>query len=104
MKNNEKFIRQGDVLLRKSDKIPLEAKKTETKTVAEGEATGHNHKFQGQVLIYETGSGQKFVDAKEELELIHQEHKTIQIPKGIYEVIKEQEFDPFLLEIQKVND
>jgi hypothetical protein len=104
MKNNTKIIRHGDVLLRAKDKIPEGAKKLGTKIVAEGEATGHNHKFQGQVSIYETEQGQKFVYAKEELQLVHQEHKMVQVPAGIYEVIQEQEFDPFQSEIQKVRD
>jgi hypothetical protein len=104
MKNNKKIIRHGDVLLRESNKIPTGTKQLRTKIVAEGEATGHNHKFQGQVLIYETEQGQKFVDAKEELQLTHQEHKTIHVPAGIYEVIQEQEFDPFQSEIQRVRD
>ena len=39
--------------------------------------------------------GHKYVNAKSELELVHEEHNTIQIPIGKYVLFQEREFDLF---------
>jgi len=92
-------LRHGDLLL-KSDEdivIPKGSKSLKTDVLAEGEATGHTHRLVGQAQILEheaaDGTVEKFVDAKQDSQLVHQEHNTIDIPKGVYRVVQEREFD-----------
>lgn len=89
------LYRQGDVLLKKIDVLP-DNLKPKDKILAYGEVTGHNHKFTSeQVLVFEDVKHQQFVDVKEEAILEHEEHKHITIPKGLYEVVIQREFDIF---------
>ena len=97
------MYRQGDVLLVKVDEAHIEkaelVSKQQSIVLARGEATGHVHLAES-------------VEAGEELELLqrnrdqylrvpgmfivrHQEHASLQIPKGIYQVIRQQEYSDF---------
>jgi len=86
------IIRQGDVLLKKVEKIPKGLKKRDDKTVALGELTGHHHTFSGQVCVFGEMGKRQFVDVQQQSVLEHQEHKNIVVPKGKYEVIIQREF------------
>lgn len=93
------LLRHGDLLLSSIAKadLPKGSKSLKTDVLAEGEATGHMHRLVGnaQILEFKTENGtvEKFVEAKQESELVHEEHNTIQIPKGVYKVVQEREFD-----------
>lgn len=94
--------RQGDVLVRHVEELPDGARKIkrdEGKVVlAYGEATGHAH------AIAERGAELYEVEALEVrflqilcadgVELAHQEHDTIGLPPGIYEVRRQREYSP----------
>jgi hypothetical protein len=93
MKNNKNQYRQGDVLLRRIDKIPANKKQTKP-TLALGETTGHHHTFEGGATCYadDEVSLAEFVRVDEALaNLTHQEHATIPIPKGNYEKLYQVE-------------
>ncbi len=107
----EKFyIRQGDILFeRVESKIRKEKEelkneiltKIESKTVALGELTGHHHSFQktDQVMLYKTVSNDVPTQAsvlENGPNLSHQEHLSIQFPKGEYVITREQSYNPFL--------
>ena len=97
------LLRHGDLLLKTITTLPKNAKKINTDTLQEGEVTGHKHRLQGnfEILIQ---NGQKFVNAKSQLELVHEEHNTIQIPIGMYVLVQEREFDLFDLFEREVYD
>ena len=78
-------------------------KKIHTDTLQEGEVTGHKHRLQGDFEIL-SQNNQKFVNAKSQLELVHEEHNTIQIPIGMYVLVQEREFDIFEQMSQEVFD
>ena len=78
-------------------------KKIHTDTLQEGEVTGHRHRLQGDFEIL-SQNDQKFVNAKSQLELVHEEHNTIQIPIGMYVLVQEREFDLFDLFEREVYD
>lgn len=101
MKNE--ILRHGDLLLIPCEKIPDEAKKLNTLTIALGEVTGHHHTLNGDCLVYELDKT-KYIQANQESVLEHQEHKTIPIEKGFYKLVIEQEFDPFSSLIRRVRD
>ncbi len=98
--------RQGDVMVRQIAAIPASAKEEKPKdgrvVLAYGEVTGHAHAFYGGRVHYfmETGSGgvaaKAFIrvagDAPAELK--HEEHGTIAVPPGDYEVVRQREYSP----------
>lgn len=112
---------QGDVDIREIDKIPESAKLLDTKTLMYGEATGHHHTFNGHVLVYEPTENetltvrngekrpiQKYVNVLKDSKLVHQEHdqKTQGqlIPKGVYAILQEREWDVLENQIRAVMD
>ncbi len=105
-----KFIRHGDILLRKISDKPKEIEHKKEMTIALGEITGHHHTlFQphpeviaGALKYLE--NDKKFLSVLGDMELRHQEHSTLQISEGTYEITIEREFDPFKDELRKVID
>lgn len=109
VKSMPKMYRQGDVLLVKVEELPKKARKSKTDIVLRGEATGHAHRlvdgtiyrFRGEITRGEAAGGshvvtwleQMFVTAKKGTSLVHDEHDPIQIEPGVYEVIRQREFD-----------
>jgi len=101
----EIIFRQGDLLMREIKELPENLKKLSHKILAEGEVTGHKHQFFGNVDVYENDKGKVMFEVMSaNAELVHQEHKPILIGKGVYEVIKEREYNPFEEEIRQVMD
>ncbi len=98
-------FRQGDVLLVSTDDIPTSAIKMSHKIVAEGEATGHHHQFLDDgVMLYEE-KGDLYIEVfLDSSTLTHEEHHAIVVPKGIYKVVKQREYDPLNDIIRRVID
>lgn len=95
---NKKILRQGDILLKEVDRIPTSALDLSTDILAFGEKTGHHHKLQGSFQLYQTvenGNETKYLEILEETKLVHQEHNRIQIPRGMYVVVNERQYNPF---------
>lgn len=98
------IYRQGDIALVPIKEIPKESKKKNL-ILAEGEATGHMHQFVDSIniAVYELNQHQ-FVEISSEIEdLVHNEHHTLHIPKGKYEVRQQREVD-LTNEIRQVMD
>ena len=114
MRNTPIFIRQGDICLQlvNDERIPQGmALIQNSRTLALGEATGHHHSFapQTQVLLYrdsKSGKEPEYVQVldRKGAELVHQEHNAITVPQGTYKVIREQEYNPFLRQLQRTVD
>lgn len=110
MKNKSKklIVRQGDVLVIKTDSIPTNLKKTvgEKVTLALGEVTGHHHSFsEPSVIGYAEGDvalADYFEITSESATLTHQEHNPITLPKGNYESLIQVQYTPE--EIRNVAD
>jgi len=99
-----KFIRQGDVGLIRIDNLPNEIFEKD-KVLALGEVTGHSHRFENnQVQVFADSQGQQFVDVKKKSKLIHEEHKHLDIPKGVYKVVIQREYDILSDNIRQVLD
>jgi len=98
------IYRQGDILLSPIKKLPENIKQKKSLVLVEGEATGHCHQFLDFDLVacYELDQ-QQYVEVFEQAPLVHEEHDTLQIPKGKYEVIRQREVS-LLEEIRKVMD
>lgn len=100
----KKLYRQGDVLL-----VPVTAMPADTTPVkrenglailAHGEVTGHHHAIRhDQVELVTSDQADELrmwlsVTADEPVALTHQEHDTIMVPPGIYQVIGQREYHP----------
>ena len=57
-----------------------------------GEATGHAHRIQNGA-IFRSGSTM-YLHANKGAILVHEEHATIELDPGFYEVVRQREFDP----------
>lgn len=110
MINKKIFIRQGDILFESVPQGLSKQDPLETKTVALGEITGHHHSFienSEQVLLYKEDQEDmpsRLKVSGTETELSHQEHLSIQFPKGEYVIKREQSYNPFLKQIQRSMD
>lgn len=98
-----KMMRQGDVLLIKVDSIPKAAKRVKSKgriILAYGEVTGHAHAIPASaaaLLEYgdeKLGTIERYLDVKRATVLRHEEHGSIQIEPGQYQVIRQREYSP----------
>jgi hypothetical protein len=108
------YLQQGDVIL-ESIKIPSEQLEVSFNHILQhGEHTGHKHALrfmhdakrsspQFEVLTNkETGS--RYLKIGEPADLVHEEHKTIAVPPGEYEIRIVREYDHFKEEAREVVD
>jgi len=96
MKNQ---VRQGDVLFVPIDRIPEGARLEKgRKTVAYGEATGHHHDVVAQntkskAEIYSLEDA-LFLGVEGDVVVTHQEHSTLPVEEGLYEIRIHREYTP----------
>ena len=88
--------RHGDVMVEKVKSIPTNAKKLNHLTLAHGEVTGHSHQIKPRknAELYNAPSGLFLKVTAESADLVHEEHATIALPKGIYRVWRQREYSP----------
>lgn len=108
---SDTYYRHGDLLAKPVTAIPKGAVATPSKTLAEGEVTGHHHTFsKGTVEVYDapTSSGSEIVKYFEvkskEATLNHQEHGPMNIKQGVYSLGIEREYNPTDKVIRQVLD
>ncbi|GAB1543847.1 hypothetical protein NUACC21_65230 [Scytonema sp. NUACC21] len=88
-------LRQGDVLLIPTKQQKSSGKKLPHLTVAEGEVTGHKHRItEGFAQLYEE-DGTLYLQVLSETALLsHEEHKEIEVPRGVWMVRIQREYEP----------
>ena len=97
-----KTYRQGDVLIRQVNEIPSQAKVKKNVgriVLAYGEVTGHAHAIaepQAKEFTMEQANSavRRFLDVASGADVKHEEHATIQLPPGFYEIIQQREYTP----------
>ena len=96
MKQKLKMFRQGDVLIERVAKIPTQAVKQPGEIIlAHGEATGHHHKVaERDSADWWKTEDQQFIEVKQRVEVVHQEHAAIALPIGKYRVTRQREYHP----------
>ncbi len=85
--------RQGDLLIISVGAIPEDARRLEHRVLAEGEATGHKHELESGIL-YEKNGALYFQVEEPKTVLKHEEHGPLEFESGIYQVIRQREYDP----------
>jgi hypothetical protein len=89
--------RHGDVLIEKTDAIPGEVKRRSNLVLAYGEITGHSHRVEDPATaeLWESSDGLLFLKViAHQATIIHEEHKPITLPQGIYRVWYQREYTP----------
>lgn len=87
------MIRQGDLLFVRVDDAP-DGETVKSRVLAEGEATGHAHRLragrgrvvQTAAMLYVLNRYRAYVD--------HEEHETVVLPPGAWEVRRQREYEP----------
>lgn len=110
MKNKSIIYRQGDVLIRRVESLPVNRKKRSRENgrviLAHGEVTGHHHSLADEhVDLFETAAeaGVTYLEVRDAVAaLTHQEHSTIELPPGRYRVSIQKQYTPAA--IQRVAD
>lgn len=99
-----KNYRQGEVLIfgvspkaRRED-YPKgwqkKLKKRADSVIIEGEISGHKHEvINGRMYDHPDKKGVMVLEAGDGCKVIHPEHKEIEVPKGIYEIDIQREYD-----------
>jgi hypothetical protein len=85
--------RQGDVLFVRIAELPEETLvQRKSHIIVEGESTGHAHRLlQGIILESATGI---YLKADQPTEVVHEEHHTIALEPGYWQVIRQREYTP----------
>lgn len=97
--------RQGDVLLTRVTTLPAGAQPAPAGDIpgrlalAYGEATGHHHSIVlhgDRVALFRDGGGGAYLVVSDgpPMALEHQEHSTIDLPAGVYQVPVQMEYTP----------
>lgn len=87
------MYRQGDILLIERGANPLD-QPANTDILREGTLTGHHHKIiNGKIFFQPIDDNHIFayVEANKDCRLVHDEHGTIELSEGIYEVRRQRE-------------
>jgi len=89
--------RHGDVMLELIDANPEGSnRKLSHATLAFGEITGHSHAIKqiSNVSLYDYGDFLCLDVHADSVSLVHEEHDTIELPKGKYKVWRQREYSP----------
>lgn len=101
------LYRQGDILIRRIDRIPLRGRAVadgaaRRLVLAHGEATGHAHVIEARPDearirkgVVDGGQERTFLEVlAPSVRLAHDEHATVDLPRGDYEVVRQREYTP----------
>ncbi len=94
--------RQGDILLEKSPVPPSLEGATKLRrsggplVLAYGEATGHAHEIASGFAILFSLQNEVYLNVTKISLLTHEEHATVEIPPGVYRVIRQREYNSAL--------
>lgn len=104
-----KGYRQGEVAILRgigqgTATLPAGCMPVPDNVIIEGEQSGHKHEVKNGKLYYKGEGDDKkmFLQAQDNCEVIHPEHKPIKVPKGLYEIRIQKELKEG--EAKKVKD
>lgn len=93
------MYRQGDVLIVRVDAMPaatpVERAADRDLILQEGEITGHAHRIASRYAkLYRTEMDARFMRVTAPVALTHEEHHTVEIPPGDYQITIHAEYSP----------
>ncbi len=88
--------RHGDVLIATTERIPKGAARRNGTMLVRGEATGHSHRIADPATaeIWTLGTELFLRVVAHSATLVHEEHKPITLPRGVYRVWVQREYSP----------
>lgn len=102
MADRPKQIQQGDVLMQEVSSLPEGARRMPNEgqvIVARGEATGHSHVVRSDKAslwsLTRNGVTELYLEVRSPVTIVHDEHRPLTIPTGIYRVGRVKEYDYF---------
>ena len=93
--------RQGDIYIERAAAVPAVAKPLPHCVLAEGEMTGHSHRVAepGAATLSAHG-GSLYLDVTAaRCSVVHDEHGTIPLVRGLYRVWRQREYSPEAIRI-----
>lgn len=102
MKTKFTYAQQGDCLLFPAE-LPKGAKALKGAVLVEGAAGGNQHIAKGRSVKLYKANDLIYVKAGK-FQMVHPEHKSIDVPAGTYVVKGVQEYDHFAEEARRVID
>lgn len=93
-------LQHGDVIIKRIESLPVGVNPIQRQpiglVVMSGESTGHHHVITKEgARLYEL-KGQMYLEVSApDITITHEEHKSITIPEGIYEIGRVHEYDYF---------
>ena len=100
------MFRQGDVLLIEVNEIPNDATPVKRESgkiiLAYGEVTGHHHAIAAPQVKMLQLQDNRYLDSATSFSITHEEHATVKVPAGKFQVIIQREYSP--QEIRNVLD
>ncbi len=96
------LFRQGDIYIEWVRCLPEGAIKQFSTVLADGELTGHRHRIRDfRTASVFDARGEMFIDVvADRAEIVHEEHGTIELNRGVYRVWRQREYDPWV-DLQK---
>ena len=88
--------RHGDVLIAQVQALPAGATRLPHCVLAEGELTGHCHRVEGPGVAELLAAGtERFLRVTAaSARVVHEEHRAITLPRGLYRVWQQREYTP----------
>jgi len=90
------LYRHGDVLIGSVAALPVGAIPQADLVLAHGEVTGHRHRIReaGAARLFRSGSSLYLHVTAATATLVHEEHRPIVLPTGVYRVWQQREYSP----------
>ena len=90
-----KMYRQGDLLFKNVTYVPDGIDCQKDGVIARGEVTGHMHRISdaAKATLWVAGVV-AYVRAIQDADIVHDEHDTITLPPGDYQVFRQREYRP----------
>jgi hypothetical protein len=92
------MYRQGDVMVVSTDSIPEGTEDVPLDkgriVLAYGEVTGHAHAINSPFAALVEKGAERFLKIERSVELRHEEHSKIELPPGMYKVVRQREYSP----------
>lgn len=95
MNNNQ--ARQGDIYFTRVEEgtIPEEAEVIKDGIIARGESTGHTHMISNaSQAVLMMVAGIAYIKAMQDCQIVHQEHGTIDLPAGEWQITYQKQYTP----------
>lgn len=88
------YFRQGDIIIRKIHG-EMAGRPLPDLVLARGESSGHAHRISSGCAALFEFDNRMYLKITSELALLtHEEHDTVVLPEGMFEVLRQREYEP----------